>query len=103
MSTSFEIDTWVIRCQGLPRRDQYGDQGSYDGYKKAVSLDLVRFFYGCNFKNGVESVHFSTDRRDEVYIEMASRNDLQKAVKKDKKYFESPQRNFYKLVRGNFK
>ena len=101
MSTSFEIDTWVIRCQGLPRRDQ--GVYAYDGYEKAVSLDLVRFFYGCNFKNGVESIHFSTDRRDEVFIEMASRNDLQKALKKDKKYFESPQRNFYKLVRGNFK
>ena len=91
MSTSFEIDTWVIRCQGLPRRILYPTTTLY-------SYDLVKFFNGCNFKNGVESIHYSTDRRDEVFIEMASRNDLQKALKKDKKYFES-----YGVVKGKLK
>ena len=89
MSTSFEIDTWVIRCQGLPRRTTIHQE---------YSFHLVKFFNGCNFKNGVESIHYSTDRRDEVFIEMASRNDLQKALKKDKKYFES-----YGVVKGKLK
>ena len=94
MSTSVELETWVIRCQGLPRRVE-GLRFAYE------EEEIVKFFFRCNFKNGFESIHYSTDRRDEIYIEMASRNDLQKALKMDRKIFSSPQRQFHGRIRGD--
>ena len=80
MSTSIELEIWAIRCQGLPRRVE-GLQPPYNYF------DIVNFFSGCNFKNGAESIHYSSERRDEIYIEMASRNDLQKALNANRKLF----------------
>ena len=92
MSTSIELETWVIRCQGLPRR--------VEGLQPPCNyFDIVNFFSGCNFKNGAESIHYSSERRDEIYIEMASRNDLQKALNANRKLF-SP-RFLHQKVTGN--
>merc|ERR1719225_2607142 len=72
--TDSDSEKFVIRCRGLP-------------WSTTVD-EIVNFFDECSFKNGKESAHLTLTREGrpsgEAYIEMASQEDLDKALEKDK-------------------
>jgi len=74
--SSDESERLVVRCRGLP-------------WSTTVD-EIVNFFTGCEFKEGKESCHLTLTREGrpsgEAYIEMASQEDLDKALEMDKKH-----------------
>ena len=74
--SSDESERLVVRCRGLP-------------WSTTVD-EIVNFFTGCEFKDGKESCHLTLTREGrpsgEAYIEMASQEDLDKALEMDKKH-----------------
>jgi len=74
--TDSDSEKFVIRCRGLP-------------WSTTVD-EIVNFFDECSFKNGKESAHLTLTREGrpsgEAYIEMASQEDLDKALEKDKQH-----------------
>ena len=74
--TDSDSEKFVIRCRGLP-------------WSTTVD-EIVNFFDECSFKNGKESAHLTLTREGrpsgEAYIEMASQEDLDEALEKDKQH-----------------
>ena len=74
--TDDDSDRYVVRCRGLPW---------------STSVDeIANFFSDCEFKDGNASVHLTLTREGrpsgEAYIEVASEEDVEKALKKDKQH-----------------
>ena len=71
-----ESERLVVRCRGLP-------------WSTTVD-EIVNFFTGVEFKEGKESCHLTLTREGrpsgEAYIEVASQEDLDKALEMDKKH-----------------
>ena len=67
---------FVVRCRGLP-------------WSTTVD-EIINFFEDCVFQEGNDSVHMTTTREGrpsgEAYIELATEEDLEKALAKDKKH-----------------
>ena len=67
---------FVVRCRGLP-------------WSTTVD-EITNFFEDCVFQEGNDSVHMTTTREGrpsgEAYIELATEEDLEKALAKDKKH-----------------
>ncbi len=73
---SEDDDRYVVRCRGLPW--------------SATVDEIISFFNKCEMANGKESVHLTltNDGRPsgEAYIELATQEDLDKALECDKKH-----------------
>ena len=71
-----DTNHFVIRCRGLP-------------WSTTVD-EIVNFFEDCVFQEGGESVHMTLTREGrpsgEAYIELATEEDLEKALLKDKQH-----------------
>ena len=74
--TDEDSTRFVIRCRGLP-------------WSTTVD-EVVNFFDNVEFKNGNDSVHLTQTREGrpsgEAYIEVATEEDLETALEKDKKH-----------------
>lgn len=84
--TEEDNDHFVIRCRGLP-------------WSTTVD-EIVNFFSDCEFKDGNEGVHLTLTREGrpsgEAYIELASEEELEKALKKDKAHMGK------RYIEGNY-
>ena len=85
-----DSERFVIRCRGLP-------------WSTTVD-EIVNFFSDCSFKDGNDSVHLTLTREGrpsgEAYIELASQEEMDKALEKDKqhmgkRYIEGTKLNDY--------
>ena len=74
--TEEDANHFVIRCRGLP-------------WSTTVD-EITNFFSNCQFLDGSESVHLTLTREGrpsgEAYIELASEEDMNKAIEKDKQH-----------------
>ena len=76
MAEDGDNDHFVIRCRGLP-------------WSTTVD-EILNFFSDCQFKEGENSVHLTQTREGrpsgEAYIELATEEDMEKALEKDKQH-----------------